>query len=192
MKPNNGGTTEERTTNNNPETQAMEAPQAAARSDVERVEQKAEEMRGQVEALNEQIEELRSENTELRERVETLQAENEELREEVENLRAEKADVSHVRALEGDFSCPSCERQVHAPELNEVYQAESEGGLLGSEYNGPVTDVRCPYCSEKVDVTDNLDERERVRLTNELREVGVASGEIVDLDEAVEDDESDE
>lgn len=170
----------------------MEAPQAAARSDVQRVEQKAEEMRGQVEAINEQIDELQSENTELRERVETLEEENDQIRDEVEDLRAEKADIGSVRALEGDFSCPSCKRQVHATELDEVYQAESEGGLLGPDYNGPVTDVKCPHCSEKVDVTDNLNERKRVRLTNELREVGVASGEIVDVDDMVEDDEDDE
>jgi len=146
--------------------------------------------------LTDQLDSLVVENNELRAKVETLQEDNEELRERLEaveeenqKLREEKADSERVSALEGDYVCPSCDRQVRASEVTEAYQAEGESGLLGTNYDGPVTDVRCPHCSEKVDVTDNMTDRERVRFTNELREVGVAAGEIVGVDEAVGADE---
>jgi len=146
--------------------------------------------------LDERVEKIVEENNELRERVEMLQEKNDELRERLEQveednqkLREEKADSERVSALEGDYTCPSCSRHVYAEDVTELYQEETEGGILGSTFDGPVTEVRCPNCDEKTDITEELGHDDRVQLTNKLRDRGVATGEKVPVEDTADDGE---
>lgn len=148
-------------------------------------------VRNMIRQLIEEIEKLRQEKSELVERVTEIEADGEvveeqldELTETVTGLEVQKGELrgevetlrERVADLEGDLTCPSCSSEIHAGQVETVFQEESESGILGAKYEGAVTELQCPHCGKQVDVT-HLPDEERERATDKLRRAGVASGE---------------